>query len=188
MHHDEIWQVYHQNGEPAVGKGWSAELGNPEVTGSDEIVGVAIVFLYRTNREGELEFLWQRRSEEIDRFPGDWDFSAGGHINLGESIIEAAARETREEIGADVKVDELKFVTMYPFNKNRFAWVFLADWTDKLDEFHFDDKEVSEVKWIKYDEMDDFRKKHAKEPMRKDRFTFDVIDSWLRSHGNLQAK
>ena len=187
MHHDEIWQLYYQNGEPIVGKGWNAELGNPEVTSNDGIVGVAIVFLYRVNHEGELEFLWQRRSEEIDRYPGDWDFSAGGHVNLGESVVEAAAREAREEIGIKVDERELKFVTMYPFNKNRFAWVYLVNWTGKTDEFHFDDREVSEVKWRKYDEMDEFRKNYAKKPMRKDRLTFDVIDAWLRSHGNLQA-
>lgn len=188
MHHDEIWQVYHQNGEPIADGGWNAELGNPEVTGSDKIVGVAIVFLYRKNREGELEFLWQRRSEKIDRFPGDWDFSAGGHINLGESMVEAAVREAWEEIGVNVKVEELKLITMYPFNRNRFAWVYLVDWTGGPDEFHFDDFEVSEVKWVKYSEMDEFRKKYAKEPMKKDRFTFDVIDLWLRLHGNLQAE
>ena len=74
---------------------------------------------------------------------------------------------------------------MYPFNKNRFAWIYLVDWTEKADEFHFDDHEVMEVKWIKYDEMDDFRKKYAKAPLRKDRMTFDMMDMWLRTHGNL---
>lgn len=184
MHKDELWQLYYKNGEPILGKGWEAARGNPEVTGDDGIVGVSIVFLYRHSEDG-LEFLWQKRSEEIDRYPGDWDISAGGHINIGESLIEAAVREAREEIGAVISVDELELVTMYPFNKNRFAWIYLVDWTDKADEFHFDDKEVTEVKWVKYAEMDDFRKKYAKASLRKDRMTFDMMDMWLRAHGNL---
>lgn len=184
MHKDEIWQLYSKNGEPIPGKGWKASLGNPEVTGSDGIVGISIVFLYRRGKEG-LEFLWQKRSMEIDRYPGDWDISAGGHINLSESLIEAAVREAREEIGAEVSAEELELVTMYPFNKNRFAWIYLTDWTDKTSGFHFDDREVTEVKWVKYDEMNEFRKKYAKAPLKKDRITFDVIDMWLRAHGNL---
>lgn len=187
MHKNEIWQLYYKNGEPISGKGWHAALNNPEVSGSDEIVGVAIVFLYRRNKDG-LEFLWQKRSENIDRYPGDWDISAGGHVNLGESLVDAAVRETREEIGVKITADELEFVTMRSFNKNRFAWVYLVDWTGKKEDFHFDDNEVSEVKWVKYNEMDDFRKKFAKMPLKKDKLTFEMIDVWLRAHGDLQAK
>lgn len=184
MHKDEIWQLYYKNGEPMPGAGWEASRGNPEVTSDDGIVGVAIVFLYRHGKNG-LEFLWQRRSEEIDRYPGDWDISAGGHINLGESLIEAAIRESREEIGAKISADELELVTMYPFNKNRFAWIYLIDWTDREEEFYFNDKEVSEVRWVEYNKMDEFREKYAKAPLKKDRLTFDTIDVWLRTHGNL---
>ena len=185
MHKDEIWQLYYKNGEPIPNEGWNAKLDNPEVTNSDQIVGVAVVFLYRENNEGELEFLWQRRSEKIDRYPGDWDISAGGHVNLGESLIEAAVRETREEIGAEIAAGDLNFVTMVPFNKNRFAWVYLVDWTGRDEDFHFDDEEVSEVKWIKYSEMEKFRKKYAKAPLRKDDLTFGFLKYWLEIHGNI---
>lgn len=184
MHKDEIWQLYSKNGEPMPGRGWEAARNNPEVSGSDGIVGISIVFLYKQGKDG-MEFLWQKRSTEIDRYPGDWDLSAGGHINLDESVVDAAVREADEEIGAEISVDELEFVTMYPFNKNRFAWIYLVDWTGKADNFHFDDKEVTEVKWVKYDEMGEFRKKYAKEPLRKDRLTFELIDKWLKTHGNI---
>ena len=69
MHKDETWQLYYKNGEPIPGAGWDSARDNP--TGKDtEIVGVAIVFLYRRNGD-RLEFLWQKRSDEIDRYPGD---------------------------------------------------------------------------------------------------------------------
>ncbi len=183
MHKDELWQVYAPNGLPIDGKGWNSALDNPEVSGSEAIVGVAVVFLYRFNDDGELELLWQRRADEIDRYPGYFDISAGGHINLGESVIEGAIRETREEIGAIISAEDLQFAFTKSFNKNRFAWVFMVDWTGKTEEFSFNDKEVSEVRWVPYKENEEFRKKLAKPPLQRDDLTFENLDDWLKMHG-----
>ena len=183
MHHDEMWQVYAPTGEPIAGEGWDSALDNPEKTGSDKIVGIAIVFLYRFNEEGVLEFLWQRRSDKVDRYPGDYDISAGGHVNLGESLVEAAIREAHEEIGAEITAEDLQFMIEAQFNRNRFAWVYAVDWTRRPDEFTFDDGEVSEVKWVPYAEMEDFRKQYAKKPLSEDSFTFTTIRMWLEMHG-----
>lgn len=188
MHQDEIWQVYGKNGEPIPGLGWKSERNNPELSGDKAIVGVAVIAFYRFNDAGELEFLWQRRSDKVDRYPGMWDFSAGGHINLGESLVEGAVRETEEEIGVKITPEDLQFVTMRPFNCNRFAWVYCVDWTGKPDEFHFDDKEVSEVKWVKYSEMDKFRLEYAKDPLKSDTITFPNIREWLKLHGYIKTE
>ncbi len=191
MHQDEVWQVYAKNGEPIPGKGWNSAMNNPEVTGDKSIVGVAVIAFYRFDENHELEFLWQRRSGKVDRYPGDWDFSAGGHVNLGESLVEAAVRETEEEIGAKITADDLQFVTMRPFNCNRFAWVYCVDWTGRPGEpsdFKFDDNEVSEVKWVKYSEMEEFRLKYAKAPLKNDKITFPNIHEWLKLHGYIKAE
>ena len=187
MHKDESWQVYAPNGEAIPGEGWDSALGNPEVTNADAIVGVAVVFLYRFDVDGQLEFLWQKRAETIDRYPGDWDISAGGHVNLGETVAEAAIRECREEIGAEITLPELEFAFTKSFNKNRFAWIFFVDWTGKDEGFHFDDNEVSEVKWVKLAEMEEFRKKYAKEPLKRDDITFLNLRDFLEMHGYIQA-
>lgn len=185
MHKDEIWQVYAPNGEPIVGSGWDAALDNPEKSGSDKIVGVVVVFLYRHSSDSGVELLWQRRAETIDRYPGDYDISAGGHINLGESVVEAAVRETDEEIGAEIVASDLKFVTMRPFNKNRFAWVFAVDFTGRTEDFRFNDKEVSEVRWVPFDGTEEFRVKYAKAPLKKDALTFECLKEWFLQHGDL---
>ena len=182
MHHDELWQLFRQNGEPMIGASWESALGNPGAD-VDEIVGVAITFLYRRRENGGVEFLWQKRADDIDRYPGYYDLSAGGHINLGESAVEAAIREAREEIGARLDADDLMYGFMRPFNKNRFAWLYFVDYTDMSNEFHFDDNEVSEVKWVLYDEMRDFVHNYAKPPLAKDEMTFDFVDEWLKMHG-----
>lgn len=179
-----MWQVYKPNGEPILGEGWDSALNNPEVTGSSAIVGVSVVFLYRRTENG-IELLWQKRSEMIDRYPGDYDISAGGHINLGESLVEAAVRETREEIGAKISPDDLNFVTVRGFNKNRLAWIYAVDWTDKPEEFHFDDQEVSEVRWVPFAETEEFRVKYAKAPLKNDSLTFAMLEEWFKQHGDL---
>lgn len=184
VHQNEIWQTYYPNGEPILGVGWDAKLDNPEKSGSDVIVGVAIVFLYRFNGNGELELLWQKRSQKVSRYPGDFDISAGGHINLGESLVEAAIRETREEIGVKIEADDLNFVMMRPFNKNRFAWIYAVNYTGKEENFCFDDEEVSEVRWVSLKDTEAFRKKFAKAPLKKDKLTFACLDEWFERHEN----
>ena len=183
MHHDEMWQTYARNGEPIYGAGWDSALDNPEKSGSSAIVGVAVVFLYRRREDGGIELLWQKRSDKVDRYPGDYDISAGGHINLGETVVEAAIREAHEEIGAEISADDLQFMTMRPFNRNRFAWVYMVDWTGKPETFHFDDDEVSEVKWVPFEETESFRIKFAKAPFKKDQLTFDCLTEWFSQHG-----
>ena len=183
MHKDEMWQTYAPNGEAIPGSSWDSALDNPEKTGSDAIVGVAVVFLYRRSDEGVLELLWQKRSEKIDRYPGDYDISAGGHINLGESVVQAAVRECHEEIGAEISAEDLNFVTMWPFNKNRFAWIFAVDWTGRDESFDFNDGEVSEVRWVAFDETEEFKKRFAKAPLKNDEITFVALDNWFKMHG-----
>jgi len=51
--------------------------------------------------------LLQRRSFAKENFPGLWDVSAAGHLSSGESSLEAAVRETREELGLELSPAEL---------------------------------------------------------------------------------
>jgi isopentenyldiphosphate isomerase len=56
----------------------------------------------------EIEIVLQRRSFEKDTYPGRWDAAAAGHWRFGESA-EQAAREISEELGLDVRFDQLVF-------------------------------------------------------------------------------
>ena len=183
MHENEVWQIFASNGEPILGSGWDAALDNPEVSGSDKIVGAAMVFLYRHGENG-LELLWQKRSEEVT-FPGAFDISAAGHINLGESPVEATIREAREEIGADITAEDLCAVMVRMVNRNRFAWLYLVDFTGREENFRFDDQEVSEVRWVPFFKTEEFRMKYAKPSLREDDLTFECVKDWFLQHGDL---
>lgn len=53
------------------------------------------------NQEDKL-FL-QKRSMKKDLNQGLWDTSAAGHVDSGEKYLQAAIRETKEELGVDIK-------------------------------------------------------------------------------------
>lgn len=177
MHQNERWQLFYNNGEPIAGKWRSAELNNPSLD-EDDIVGGASVFLYRKNQEGGIELLWQQRSETMDNFPGKWDVSAGGHVNLGETFVDAAVREADEEIGAKIAVDDLAMVS-FRRTKNIIVWIYAVDYTGRNEEFKFDDGEVKAVRWVPLSEMNEFRKNFAKEPLAKDNATYLALLKWF---------
>lgn len=181
MHKNEKWQLYYPSGEPMPGAWRSAELENPG-EGEDDIVGGAVMFLYRTNETGELELLWQKRSELV-RHGGKWDYAAGGHVNLGESVAEAMVREAHEEIGAEIEMEDLNLVAVERTYQGMFVWTFMVDWTGRECDFHFDDQEVSEVKWVPYAETEGFRREYGKKPLMGRDATFKAIDGWLKMRG-----
>ena len=55
--------------------------------------------------------LIQRRSAFKETYANKWQFSsAAGHVQVGETYEQAAARETEEELGIKIKEDRLVFI------------------------------------------------------------------------------
>ena len=182
MHQDEIWQEFGKNGE-RLSTGRAAELGNPKLDAS-AFVATANTWLFRRGEQG-VEVLFQKRSPYVDRNAGLWDRSAGGHVNFGEKVVDAAVRELSEEIGVSVSDDEMSLVSAQVSNfSNMFVNVFVCDFTGKAEEFRFDDKEVSEVRWVPLAEMDDFIARFAKPPVQEDTESLSLVKKWFRERGN----
>ncbi len=59
------------------------------------------VHVFVFNARGDL--LLQKRSRWKDKHPGQWDSSAAGHVNAGDTFEATAPREIREELGVEAE-------------------------------------------------------------------------------------
>ncbi len=130
---------------------------NDEVVGSVETIQEALdkglfrriarVFIFNT--EGKI--LIQKRSSTV-RHPLLLDQSVGGHVNEGESYLEAALRETDEELG-------LTGVTLIEIAiSHKETTVFSAVYKATIPietEVNFDVAEVDSVHWMTAKEIDE---------------------------------
>ena len=101
--------------------------------------------------------LLQRRSPRKENNPNLWDVSAAGHLSAGESAVEAATRETYEELGLKLHRDELKLVATLrescvlnngTYHDNELHDIFVVRRDVDIASLRLDPEEVAEVKWV----------------------------------------
>lgn len=145
MHEDELWQLFNQNGQPMAGRGAVDDAFDDDPT---LVVGNSHIWLWRRAADGTVDILLQKRAMTKKRKPGYYHISAGGHINVGETPIDAAVRETKEEMGIAIDPNQLYLVhvTRMPPNWNDLAHVYIYQLNGD-EEFSFDDGEVESVQW-----------------------------------------
>ena len=120
-------------------------------------VGVGYIQVRRKN--GVLEVLLQKRSDEKDSFPGCYDISSAGHIPAGQGFVDSALRELKEELGVTAQPQDLilcgqrsfQFSAVFhgkPFKDNQVSNVYLL-WLDRdAEEFTLQKEEISAVRWM----------------------------------------
>lgn len=100
------------------------------------------------------EILIQKRAKSKKNFPDLWDMPSAGHVEAGEKIIDGAIRETFEELGIETIEEEYEFLFEYIHDEAfEIAEVFLLKKNIDLSSIKLQKEEVSEVKWLKYDEF-----------------------------------
>ena len=93
----ELLDIYDSLGNKT---GRIVERGNKdEIFGEDEHIALAIIYI--ENNKGE--FLIQKTSKE----KGGHYSSTGGHINHGEDALSTIMREVEEELGIDIRKDNI---------------------------------------------------------------------------------
>ena len=110
------------------------------------------------------EILLQQRSHKKSIHPLLWDVSAAGHIDAGETFIEAALRETKEEIGLQLLPTSLNKIGVKlhessynngEIQDNEFHHVYIAQLNTELNQLIPQPEEVEALKLVSFDKFKD---------------------------------
>lgn len=102
------------------------------------------------------ELALQLRAEHDSSFPGHWDISAGGGIDEGETELESANREMKEELGIE---SELEFIAHKHYTYDAWKpgvtrevdiWLYRTTYNG---EFHLNLDEVTDIVFKSIDEI-----------------------------------
>ena len=123
-------------------------------------VGVIII-----NEKGEL--LLEKRSATKKQSPNKWAICAG-HIESGDIPENAIVREIKEEIGIDVKFEDLQFLDVFKRNKkfengqenNTFIYIYVYKTKNKIEDYTIQIEELSEVKYFPKDKIENALKEN----------------------------
>ncbi len=118
------------------------------------------VWIMNSNRE----ILIQKRQKNKKAYPGYWDISAAGHISAGQTSLEAAQRETEEELGINFPESDFKYLFSLEehiilnngtYINNEFQDIFLVKEDINISDIKLTDGEVEAVKFLS---IEDFKK------------------------------
>lgn len=105
----------------------------------------------------EKKLLLQRRSSKKKQGANKFSITAG-HVGINEKEIIAAQRELYEEIGIECEEEELKLIGIYKNeqeNNNCFSYTYLVKTNKEIKDMKMQEEEVSELKYISIEELED---------------------------------
>lgn len=152
MNTEEYIDILNADGSP-TGK----HCLKSEIHSKGHYHNTAHVWFYNT--EGKILLAQRAASKTI--CPLLWDVSVAGHVDSGETIRQAAVRETREEIGIDISEQQLEAIGVfecfqsYPNGivDNEFHNTFIAQIDHTVTELSLDKSEVAQVKFVTVDQF-----------------------------------
>ena len=104
------------------------------------------------------EFLIQKRTPTKRLYPNLWSITSGG-TDEGEKTWQTAYREVKEELGIEIKPNEMELMMSYKRNHD-FVDVYLARKDIKLEEITMQKEEVADVKWVTVEELENMIKEN----------------------------
>lgn len=116
-----------------------------------------VVFIIDTTNNN---VLLQQRSANKKLWPNLWDITAGGHVLTGEFGYEAVIRETKEEIGVNIKKEDLEFIGTTISNQtqdniinNHFNEYYIVHKDLDIKDIILQKEEVQNIKWFTKEEI-----------------------------------
>ncbi len=154
----EIWDAYYKNGTPA---GIDLVRGQPIPKGLFHIVSGVVV------RHIDGTYLLMQRDLNKDGWPGMWETGASGSILKGETPLQGAIRELREECGLSGEDMELVFVC---HNDVTFYWNYLCITDCPKDSVTLQEGETIAYKWVNKEDFLRFMESNEIVPTQKERW------------------
>lgn len=147
---DELWQLYNEQGIALAGKGNTKDT----VFSQGLLHGAAHVWIWR-RKNSTPEIMLQKRAASKRTWPGLYDISAAGHIDLGEEPLATALREAKEEINLDIAQNELRLFGIHRAYlaagdnaiENEFQWLYSLELASEAS-FNLQASEVDSLMWI----------------------------------------
>ena len=152
---DELIDVVDKNGKP---------------TGISELKSIIhkkglyhhTVHVWFYTKSGKI--LLSQRSAKKTICPLLWDVSVAGHVDAGETIEQAAIRETMEEIGLDIPKQKLKMIGVFEcfqnYNNgiidNEFHNTFIVELKASFTKLVPNDDEVEAIKLVSLETFKEF--------------------------------
>ena len=104
--------------------------------------------------------LLQKRSNNKKLWPNMWDVTVGGHVDAGEFGRQALIREVKEELGIDIKENEIKYLvgsisTNVKGNiiNNHFNECYIITKQVDIKDIKLQKEEVEEIRWFSKQEI-----------------------------------
>lgn len=138
----ELWDIYDEDRRP-TGR-YAVRDVTPLQPGEYHLVVHVCVF----SRDGKL--LIQRRALGRKSAGGLWDITAGGSAVAGETSLQAAQRELKEEVGLSLELPRPFFTINFPVG---FDDVYLVQADPDLSELVLQEEEVCDAKWATEEEV-----------------------------------
>ncbi len=120
-------------------------------SGSKLLHPVVHVHIFNSDKK----LLLQKRRMDKDIQPGKWDTSVGGHIQSGEALQDAVAREALEEAGIPIEFPHLVLLDEYMYESNvekelvhSYAYVYDGA-------ISFQESEIDEMRFFTWEEIND---------------------------------
>ena len=109
------------------------------------------------------ELLLQKRAAVKDSYPGMWDTSVAGHVEVGCDASRTVIKEAREEIGVSLRSEDVEYLFTITQKKvlkggkfidNEFNDVYLVQTDIDLETIELQAEEVAEVAWVPFTELE----------------------------------
>lgn len=138
---------------------WDLYTRNRELTGEAHIRGNKlpenryhlVVHVWIVNKDGK--YLISQRDANRPTFPFMWE-CVGGSVLKGETSLQGAVREVKEEVGIDLPPEAGTLICSEireEFNDFKDVWLFQYD--GDVDLKNATEKEVADVRWMTPDEI-----------------------------------